>query len=102
MMHCRTDTVILIVSFTEKMFPTSTQLKFWTFSGTAELNRLRIEANQQFVEKYGSEYNVRIILFNYVYNKFDWHDLVDIILLQRYRCSQNRNAISFQTEAQCA
>ena len=43
------------------MFPTSTQLKYWTFSGTSELNRLRIEANQQFVEKYGREYDVRII-----------------------------------------
>ncbi|KAK2183548.1 hypothetical protein NP493_307g02022 [Ridgeia piscesae] len=39
------------------MFPSSTQLKFWTYSGTAELNRLRIEANQQFVQKYGREYN---------------------------------------------
>ena len=70
-MHGGTDAVILIVSCADKMFPTSTQLKFWTFSGTAELNRLRIEANQQFVEKYGREYNVRIILFkfNYVYNK---------------------------------
>ncbi|ELU05927.1 hypothetical protein CAPTEDRAFT_171887 [Capitella teleta] len=35
------------------MFSSSTQLKFWTFSGVTELNRLRAEANETYVSEYG-------------------------------------------------
>lgn len=37
------------------MFASSTQLKFWTFSGTTELNRLRTEANKKFIDDQSSK-----------------------------------------------
>ncbi|KAK7096520.1 cyclin-H-like isoform X1 [Littorina saxatilis] len=35
------------------MFASSTQLKYWTFSGETELKQLRIEANQNFIKAHG-------------------------------------------------
>ena len=62
------------VYFPGEMFPTSTQLKYWTFSGTSELNRLRIEANQKHVEKFGTEYDVRLLKFRFLSD--NWRHLL--------------------------
>ncbi|KAJ8307623.1 hypothetical protein KUTeg_014814 [Tegillarca granosa] len=34
------------------MFPTSTQRKYWTFSGETEIQQLRKEANERFIKKH--------------------------------------------------
>ena len=42
------------------MFSKSSQLKYWTFSGTSELTQLREETNLTYIKKYGQDYEVYI------------------------------------------
>ena len=51
--------VFFIVIYS-KMFSTSTQLNFWTFTGTSELNRLRGEANQKYVTEFAAKQNMDV------------------------------------------
>ena len=44
------------------MFPQSSQLKFWTFSGTTEVNKLRAEANQKYIQEYGKHIPVSSVI----------------------------------------
>ena len=41
------------------MFPSSTQIKHWTFSSEAEITKYREEANAKFVAKHGAQMSVR-------------------------------------------
>ena len=42
------------------MFASSTQLKFWTFSGNTELGKLRSGANEKYIEDHGNDIAVSI------------------------------------------
>ena len=43
------------------MFPSSTQLKYWTFSGNTELGKLRSEANEKYIKEHGDDIAVSIV-----------------------------------------
>ncbi len=44
------------------MFPTSSQLKHWTFSGNTEIGKLRLNANQSFIAEHGQDISVSVTL----------------------------------------
>lgn len=42
------------------MFPSSTQLKYWTFSGNTELGKLKSGANEKYIKDHGNDIAVSI------------------------------------------
>lgn len=56
-----------------KMFPASTQCKFWLFNNEEELSKIRETTNVKYIQKYGSHINVSCFYFYYLnvekYNK---------------------------------
>ena len=48
------------------MFSSSTQMKNWTFSGTTELNKLRVETNEKFMEEHSKKVHIYIFLVHII------------------------------------
>ncbi len=49
------------------MFPTSSQLKHWTFSGNTEIGKLRSNANQSFIAEHGQDISVSNYILAIIY-----------------------------------
>lgn len=83
-----------------KMYPLSSQKKYWTFSNLDQLNDLRLKRNQKFIETHGAQLNVskqlvekltiRILRIAFLY--YYWWKIEILQLLNKLLCDFRSNS----------
>lgn len=61
------------------MYPLSSQKKYWTFASMEQLNEMRVERNQKFIERWGRDMDVSFVFYEAMCNAINMFNVFNII-----------------------